>query len=823
MAKKTTSSKALGYQESFFANRNDMLQSALDAVLLKVDNEQARYQAEVELYKEASKLVTRERERLQKLVDGLKKDQLDKNQAVAQFNAGQLNTTARTSAGIQAANARFNAKQAALAAFYGTRGFSAGRDPSNAVTLNETQLAYTANPNDINSGFRAYYQQTQTTAGVPKTVDDIQKGSALLFNSYVAAESRLPEYQAIPDPAARIEAARSAKLSELSEADRAAVELGLVKLDPTAAAGAGLSIDSSGNVSVGGIDTKTVGQVDYSGLIADAEAKLAKIKDAGAKAPVAPEEPDLIDLQRREYFDKFYSGYVPQYEMNEIMQKLIDLPDADAQAFKDLYQSRYSPVAGMETPTGARRVRDLPTTPGGVIGGEGSPFVPTDRFSAKGREILSNIPSNQFYLEEMADPTEAGLQERANLLFREGFGLQKTLKEDGRTLYTVVPFDQLGQYPADQVVMPQRQTPGSTLSVDGSEQALLNAPKEDMRLAQQNVRMGEGEPFNPAKYDAEIVALTGDLDRIATNLAFLKETAESGTPEYDESRRLESEYAVKDELLNDLLMRRGNMQAKVDGAGIEPKKEYPITGDRAEVRRIQPTTALQARKKAPMAYDQSEMIPLNFGGGPVEITEDSLDFSGRVIPQQDELTFGGGVIPKDEPSLDLDSDAGFEALIQKRGVKALDERKPDPKVNYENLSQEEIDAAEEKRLKESKAAEEIKEKRRKEYEEAEEKRRKENERAKPTPQQTDAKVKFNAAEKAQSIYGTPEFNKLLNTELGKAVSDLYSVNKAKGDETGGEILSYIATEFPRAEDQSKAAQILMGLSYADKTKGLLKA
>jgi len=647
-----------------------------------------------------------------------------------------------------------------------------------------------------------------------------------------------------------------------SEIERGAVERGMVKLNPAEAAGAGLSIDSSGNVSVGGIDTKTVGQVDYSGLIADAEARLGRIKEAGAKAPVAPKEPDLIDLQRREYFDKFYSGYVPRYEMNEIMQKLIDLPDADAQAFKDLYQSRYSPVAGMETPTGARRVRDLPTTPGGVIGGEGSPFVPTDRFSAKGREILGNIPSNQFYLEDMdavkSDPriqslnqqlselagmadSTAGpmgglspfnifasrltaqrdaliseaLQERANLLFREGFGLQKTLKEDGRILYTVIPFDRLGQYPADQVVMPDRRVLES--------QTLPTAPEEDMRLAQQNVRMGEGEPFNPAKYDAEIVALTGDLDRIATNLGFLKETAVSGTPEYDESRRLESEYAVKDELLNDLLMRRGNMQAKVDGAGIEPKKEYPITGDRAEVRRIQPTTALQARKKAPMAYDQSEMIPLNFGGGPVEITEDSLDFSGRVIPQQDELTFGGGVIPKDEPSLDLDSDAGFEALIQKRGVKALDERKPDPKVNYENLSQEEIDAAEEKRLKESKAAEEIKEKRRKEYEEAEEKRRKENERAKPTPQQTDAKVKFNAAEKAQSIYGTPEFNKLLNTELGKAVSDLYSVNKAKGDETGGEILSYIATEFPRAEDQSKAAQILMGLSYADKTKGLLKA
>ena len=187
------------------------------------------------------------------------------------------------------------------------------------------------------------------------------------------------------------------------------------------------------------------------------------------------------------------------------------------------------------------------------------------------------------------------------------------------------------------------------------------------------------------------------------------------------------------------------------------------------------------------------------GGGPVEITEDTLDLGGGPVEiTEDTLDLGGGPV-SDEPSLDLDSDAGFEELIQERGVKAIKgDKKPNPKVTYEDLSPEEIEAAEETR-------------------------RKEYERARPTPEQTDAKVKFNAAEKAQSIYGTPEFNKLLNTELGKAVSDLYSVNKAKGDETGGEILSYIATEFPRAEDQSKAAQILMGLSYADKTKGLLKA
>ena len=805
MAKRTTSSKALGYQESFFANRNDMLQSALDAVLLKIDNEQARYEAEVELYKEASKLVTREKERLQKLVDDLKKDQLDKNQAVAQFNAGQLNTTARTSAGIEAANARFNAKQAALAAFYGTRGFSAGRNPSDQVTLNEIQIAYNNNPNDINAAFRAYDQQVETTASVGKSVNATNKAKAELFDYFVRGESQGQEYAAIPDPADRIEAARAAKMAELSKIDQGNVELGMVLLDPTKAAGAGLSIDSSGNVSVGGIDTKTVGQIDYSGLIADAEARLGRIKEAGAKAPVAPEEPDLIDLQRREYFDKFYSGYVPRYEMNEIMQKLIDLPDREAQAFKDLYQSRYAPVAGMETPTGARRVRDLPTTPGGVIGGEGSPFVPEESpLSDKALKILSNKGANQFFGEGLSD---IQILSRAQDLFRLGLGLTKVTKEDGKILYTVVPYNRLGQFKPEDVVMPIQ--PGPDM-LTGAEQALAYAPEEDMRIAQQNVRMGEGAPFNPAKYDAEILALTGDLDRIATNLAFLKETAVSGTPEYDESRRLESEYAVKDELLNDLLMRRGNMQAKVDGAGIEPKKEYPITGDQAEVRRIQPTTALPARRRAPMDYDQSEIIPLNLGGGPVEITEDTLELGGG--PVEDELILGGGPVEitedtldlgggpvSDEPSLDLDSDAGFEELIQKRGVKAIKgDKKPNPKVTYEDLSPEEIEAAEETR-------------------------RKEYERAKPTPEQTDAKVKFNAAEKAQSIYGTPEFNKLLNTELGKAVSDLYSVNKAKGDETGGEILSYIATEFPRAEDQSKAAQILMGLSYADKTKGLLKA
>ena len=786
MAKRTTISKALGYQESFFANRNDMLQSALDAVLLKIDNEQARYQAEVELYKEASKLVTRERERLQKTVDSLKKAQIDKDLAVAQFNAGQKNSTARTSASIEAANARFNAKQAALAAYYGSRGFSAGRDPSDQVTVDQARQAFTANPNDINAGFRAYLVQARGTSGVPKTDSDIQKGLAIQFTEHVDKEFGDPKYNIFDDPKDRLNAAKDTVLERIADpADRARVELGLVKLNPQGAAGAGLVIDSTGNVSVGGIDVQTIGQVDYSGLIADTEARLGRIKEAEAKAPVAPKEPDLIDLQRREYFDKFYSGYVPRYEMNEIMQKLIDLPDADAQAFKDLYQSRYSPVAGMETPTGARRVRDLPTTPGGVIGGEGSPFVPEESpLSDKALRILSNKGANQFFGEGLSD---AQIQSRAQDLFTLGLGLTKVTKEDGKVLYTVVPFDRLGTFKPEDVVMPIRSGPDM---LTGAEQALLSAPEKDMRLAQQNVRMGEGEPFNPAKYDAEIVALTGDLDRIATNLGFLKETAVSGTPEYDESRRLESEYAVKDNRLNDLLMRRGNMQAKVDAAGIEPRRLQPVTGDQAEVRRIQPTTALQARRRAPMDYDQSELAPAPAPAPPRK----KIDLGEQ--EQVSDFEISKTQFVEDPTNADYryrqNEAGGFDVEFKGQPAKPAEKGSGAAKAIESVLTP-------------RKVIEEIKIE------------------SKPTPQQTDAKVKFDAAEKAQSIYGTPEFNKLLNTELGRAVSDLYSVNKAKGDETGGEVLSYIATEFPRAEDQSKAAQILMGLSYADKTKGLLKS
>jgi len=623
MAKKTTSSKALGYQESFFANRNDMLQSALDAVLLKIDNEQARYQAEVELYKEASKLVIRERERLQKTVDSLKKAQIDKDLAVAQFNAGQKNSTARTSAGIEAANARFNAKQAALAAYYGSRGFSAGRDPSDQVTVDQVRRAFTANPNDINAGLRAYLTQARSTAGVPKTAEDIQKGYAIGFTQQVDKEFGNPKYDIFDDPADRLNAAKDTVFESITDpADRARVELGLVKLNPQGAAAAGLVIDSTGNVSVGGIDVNTVGQVDYSGLIADTEARLGRIKDAEAKAPVAPEEPDLIDLQRREYFDKFYSGYVPRYEMNEIMQKLIDLPDSEAQAFKDLYQSRYSPVAGMETPAGARRVRDLPTTPGGVIYGEGSPFVPTDSFvSVTGPQRQASET-----VESLNQKINALQKEMAAATAGEAGGLSPfnifASRADPTSLIGATAESLAGKQAALDSLIAQRD-----LLLEGRKDVSI----EDMRRAQQNVAVDQSQPLDQSIDDLvqELARIDGALKKAYSPQPISPDVAGIGSVSISKEQisALEMSKREIEDQLDNLLMRRieagsGPEQQIIKSSDMvldsgrsylgdfpnmdiirretepvldfgEPRRVQPpgqpnilFTGDRAEVRRI---------------------------------------------------------------------------------------------------------------------------------------------------------------------------------------------------------------------------------------------
>ena len=56
---------------------------------------------------------------------------------------------------------------------------------------------------------------------------------------------------------------------------------------------------------------------------------------------------------------------------------------------------------------------------------------------------------------------------------------------------------------------------------------------------------------------------------------------------------------------------------------------------------------------------------------------------------------------------------------------------------------------------------------------------------------------------------------MLGTPIGIEVADLYKANKAKGDQSNEQLLSYLAKEFPASADQKKAAQVIFGLDISD--------
>jgi hypothetical protein len=90
-----------------------------------------------------------------------------------------------------------------------------------------------------------------------------------------------------------------------------------------------------------------------------------------------------------------------------------------------------------------------------------------------------------------------------------------------------------------------------------------------------------------------------------------------------------------------------------------------------------------------------------------------------------------------------------------------------------------------------------------------------------TPERRDISFKVKAGEEAGRLVDAGELDTYLQKPVGQSVEQLYKANKAKGNQTDKELLSYIAKEFPRIEDQEIAATTLMGLSYRDAIAGKL--
>lgn len=611
MAKRTkTSSKSGGsqksrslvYEESYFKNRNDMLQSSLDSVYQRIDAEALAYEARLKATKDLTRALDKELQRLRKMRDDLDVRQLDKNAAAQQWSAGQRNAAQRTEFLVTASNSRFLADKAFDRATYGsgTSTKAVGIPGLDETIMNEADRNQALYPDDPNAALADFRAKIAGVGEFAKSAQQIDLATAYRVDGLVTNELiKLDRGEGNPDQVAVYQ-----QFAGDAKAQRGiAVQAVLDKItDPAVVAsanrgyqtaeelskrkGAGISDDELGKmVATGRIPVESVGPPNYDSIKAGLDTRIAKlegdIKGITPEAPVPLSERNIIEEQRDEYFRTFYPSATPAYQTNRLMQSILSGnldPQSEAIIMDILSAERKAARMPAEGPLGpeienAGAIRGFSgkqgaRMPGDIIYGEGSPFVPEDRpLSDKALKILSNKGANQFFGEGLSDDE---IQKRANDLLPLGLGLTKVTKEDGKVLYTVVPFDRLGQFNPGDVVMPQRQTPTSTLSLDGSEQFLLDAPEEDMRIAQENVAVRQGQPLAATL-----------LQAYDTAQAAVKEAAASGDKaKIQAAAKQAADINVE---LDKALMELGQTRQDIE---IEPRRLQPITGDRAEVRRI---------------------------------------------------------------------------------------------------------------------------------------------------------------------------------------------------------------------------------------------
>lgn len=642
-------SRSLVYEESYFKNRNDMLQSSLDSVYQRIDAEGLAYEARLKATKDLTRALDKELQRLRKMRDDLDVRQLDKAAAAQQWSAGQRNAAQRTEFLVTASNSRFLADKAFDRGMYGSGSSArgAGIPGLDETSENEANRSYTSYPDNPNAGLTDYRGKISGTGEFAKSAQQVDLATAYAVDTYVTNKlteldrgqgdpDQVAVYQqfvgdakaqrgiavqavldSITDPAIVGSATRGYQISE---------ELAKKK-------GAGVSDEELGKmVATGKIPVESVGPPNYDAIKAGLDTRIAKlegdIKGITPEAPVPLSERNIIEEQRDEYFRTFYPSATPAYQTNKLMQSILSGnldPQSEMIIMDILSAERKAGRMPAEGPLGPEiedggRIRGFSgkqgvRMPGDIIYGEGSPFVPEESpLSDKALKILSNKGANQFFGEGLSD---AQIQKRADDLFPLGLGLTKVTKEDGKVLYTVVPYNRLGQFKPEDVVMPVQPEPDM---LTGPEQTLAYAPEEDMKIAQQNIAVAQGQPLAATLLQAYDSAQ-----------AQIREAGKSGDKaKIQAAAQQAADINVElDKALKELGQTRQDIE-------IEPRRLQPVTGDRAEVRRILPTTPEDQRYKAPAKITEPPAPSPTADGKDASFKINALESAAKLV-DNDEL------------------------------------------------------------------------------------------------------------------------------------------------------------------------------------------
>jgi hypothetical protein len=350
-------------------------------------------------------------QRLQELRNDILEDAAElrlKGEVAAQdareFNQRAQNSALRSATSINATNERFNAKQRALAAYYGSQFYSTrGRgalalDPNNQALAQRTFQGMSADPV---RGFQALQADIDATQGVDKTAQGKGKTYDYMLSQYAGQllDSADPRLSLATDPAAKQEMARNIVKQQLPQSIQDQIDS--AQAARASAAKSGVSVGGEA-AAVGGVRVPfgTVSpdeaQLPFELAATQMEERLTGLSAEEQRARRSMEllaEQDPYFRAREQYRQTYFPGTQTPARVNEAMRQFLLLsPEEQApvlEAFRARMQAdRFAGRMPAETPLGGevddrallRMVsgKEGPRMPGDVIYGEGSPFIPTD-------------------------------------------------------------------------------------------------------------------------------------------------------------------------------------------------------------------------------------------------------------------------------------------------------------------------------------------------------------------------------------------------------------------------------------------------------------
>lgn len=890
MAKKTKTSSTSGgsnksrslvYAESYYQNRNDMLQSSLDSVYQRIDAEGLAYEARLKATKDLTSGLDKELARLKKLRDDLSVRQIDKNAASQQWTAGQRNAANRTEFLVKASNSRFLADKAfdRATASSGTSTKAVGIPGLDETTENEANRSYTSYPDNPNAGIAEFRAKIAGTGEFAKNNQQIELATAYAVDTYVANELvKLDRGEGDPGQVAAYQdfaAAGDAKAQR-----EFAVGLVLNKLtDPAVVAsanrgyktaeellkrkGAGVSDEELGKmVYSGSIPVNESTAPDYSALKGELDKRISELQSkreqVTPEAPVPLSERNVIEEQRDEFFRTFYPGAKPAYQVNRLLNKILsgDIDPESEAIIQEIIASegkaRRMPAEGPLGPeienAGARRGftgKEGARMPGDIIYGEGSPFVPEGSpLNDKALRILSNKGANQFFGEGLSD---AQIEKRSNDLFQLGLGLTKVTKEDGKVLYTVVPYDRLGTFKPEDVVMP-------TTGIRYKGASLIQSINQQITALEKEIAAATAGPFDPkgglspfnifaSIADPTSLGIAG-MQSLAGKQATLEKLkkqrdAELARPQAGPSfTKPEEELSfvgqtIQNKDILDLNRRIGSIE---DGGLL--KDLYLTLGYKDSPDRTKKIESIKG-ELADLAQRRSKLMDEPFDINKyskelddavrlrktltdvIELTGDPSGELATSLKKADELIISR-IFKQDmrerqikEAATDAAAEYPFTPAADRREVRRILQTTPEdqrykapfkvaePPAPTLVPGSDQPPAGPAIRRPSGISIDPV------------------SPDVQPTAEGRDASFKINALESASKLVDNDELGRTLRTPVGSAVEQLYKANKSKGNQTNKELLGYIAKEFPKIEDQKTAATALFGLSYKDELSGKL--